>query len=74
MSSRQQRYALKFSFKLGIFDLETFELIKQAYGDDALSSTRVFEWRKMFKEYRELVSSTATDARRSLESMLRWPK
>ena len=34
---------------------ETFELIKRAYGDDALSRIRVFEWHKMFKEGQELV-------------------
>ena len=46
---------VKFCFKLGKSASETFELIKQAYGDDVLSRTRVFEWRKMFKEGRELV-------------------
>ena len=55
MSSRQQRYAVKFCFKLRKSALETFELIKQAYGDDTLSPTRVFEWHKMFKEGRELI-------------------
>ena len=51
----EQRYAVKFCFKLGKSASETFELIKQAYGDDALSRTRVFEWYKMFKEGREVV-------------------
>ena len=46
---------MKFCFKIGKSALETFEFIKEAYGDDALSHTRVFEWRKMFKEGRELV-------------------
>ena len=40
----EQRYAVKFCFKLGKSVSETFELIKQAYGDDALSYTR-FELR-----------------------------
>ena len=44
----KQRYAVKFCFKLGKSALESFELIKQAYGDDALSRPRVFEWYKMF--------------------------
>ncbi|KAG8288258.1 hypothetical protein J6590_021022 [Homalodisca vitripennis] len=30
-------------------------LTTQAYGDDALSRKRVFEWYKMFKESRELL-------------------
>ena len=34
VSSRPQRYAVKFYFKLGKSASETFELIKQAYGDD----------------------------------------
>ena len=59
----KQSYALKFCFKLWNSASETFELITQAYGDDALIRTRVFEWHKMFKEDRELV-----------EPMLRWPK
>jgi hypothetical protein len=46
----EQRYAVKFCFKLGKSASETFELIKHAYGDDALSRTRVFEVHKMFKE------------------------
>ena len=54
MSSRQQRYVVKFCFKLGKSASEKFELIIQAYGDDALSRTIDFEWQKMFKEGREL--------------------
>ena len=38
----EQRYAVKFSFKLGKCAAETFELIEQAYGDDVLSRRRVF--------------------------------
>ena len=53
----EQRYAVNFCFKLGKSASETFQLIKQAYGDDALSRTRVFEWHKMFKEGRELVEN-----------------
>ena len=51
----EQRYAVKFCFKLGKSASETFELIRQAYGDDALSTTRVSVWHKMFKEGREVV-------------------
>jgi hypothetical protein len=51
----EQRYAVKFCCKLGKSALKTFELIKQAYEDDALSRTRVFEGHKMFKEGQELV-------------------
>ena len=51
----EQCYAMKVCFKLGKSASETFEFIKQTYGDDTLSRTSVFEWHKMFKEGRELV-------------------
>ena len=51
----EQRYAVNFCFQLGKSASETFEIITQAYRDDASSHTRVFEWHKMFKECRELV-------------------
>ena len=50
----EQRYAVKFCFKLGKSASEIFELITQAYGDDALSHSSVFERHKMFKKGREL--------------------
>ena len=51
---------MKFCFKLAKSALGTFELIEKAYGDDALSRTRVFEWHKMFKEGQELVRRSTT--------------
>ena len=51
----EQRYAVNFCFKFWKSASDTFGLIIQAYGDDSLSRTRVFEWHKMFKEGRELV-------------------
>ena len=59
----EQCYAVKFCLKLGKSESEKFELIRQAYGDDALSHTRVFVWHKMFKEGRELVVGRPTTAR-----------
>ena len=58
----EQRYVVKFCFKLGKSASGTFEFIKLAYGDDVLSRTRVFEWHKMFKEGRELVFGRLTTA------------
>ena len=60
----EQHYAVKFYFKLGKSASDNFELIKQTYGDDVLSQTRVFEWHKMFK-------TKHTKCRRPLELMLR---
>lgn len=48
-------YSVKFCVKLGKPASKTLELINQAYGDDTLSRTRVFEWHKIFKEGRELI-------------------
>jgi hypothetical protein len=49
----KQRYTVKFCFKLGKFTSETFQLIKQTYGDDALSCTRVFDKKYVKKMERE---------------------
>ena len=54
---------MKFCFKLGKSASETFELIKQAYGDDVLSRKRVLEWYKMFNEGLKLVVRRPTIAR-----------
>ena len=62
----EQRYSVKFIFKLGKSASETFELLKQAYGDDDLSRTRDFEWPGARR-------ITASDSRLPLEPMLRWP-
>jgi hypothetical protein len=32
---------------------ECFQLLKEVYGDNAISCTRVFEWHKQFMEVRE---------------------
>jgi hypothetical protein len=46
----EQRANIKFSFKEGKTATEIFQLIKQAYGDSALSRTRVFEWYVKFRD------------------------
>jgi hypothetical protein len=46
----------KFCFKTGITATGTFQLIKQVYGDNAVSRTRflmVFEWFKLFQDGRK---------------------
>jgi hypothetical protein len=48
-----ERANIKFSFKAGKTATETFQLIKQAYGDNVLSCTRVFEWFSRFRGGRE---------------------
>ena len=61
----EQRYAMKFCFKLGKTGSETHEMIKSAYGDDAMGRPGVFEWHKLFLERREQVEDDQRSARPS---------
>lgn len=46
---REQRAAVKFCFLLEKTPAETLVMLKTAYGDTALSKTRVYEWFQRFK-------------------------
>jgi hypothetical protein len=46
----EQHVCVKFCFKLGKTFSETFEMLKQASGDEAMSGTQTREWYKCFKE------------------------
>jgi len=48
-----QRANIKFCFKSGTTFTETFQLMKQVYGDDCLSRSRVHEWFQRFQSGRE---------------------
>ncbi|KAL4083381.1 hypothetical protein QTP88_028705 [Uroleucon formosanum] len=48
----EQRACIKFCFKIGKYATETFELIKLAFGDLALSRCVTFDWFTRFKEGR----------------------
>jgi hypothetical protein len=48
----EQRAIIKFCFKTGKTANETFQLIKQAYGNNALYRTPVFEWYARFRDGR----------------------
>jgi hypothetical protein len=54
----ERRVNIKFCFKMGKTATETFQLIKQAYGDNALSHTRDFEWYARFWDGRENLKVT----------------
>jgi hypothetical protein len=41
---------VKFYFGLGKMFLETFRMLQQAFGDEAMSRTQTHEWYKCFKE------------------------
>ncbi|XP_050527794.1 protein GVQW3-like [Daktulosphaira vitifoliae] len=67
----EQRVSIKFCVKLKKTATETLKMIQEAFGEDALSRTQVFEWHKNFRDGREDVHdeqrigrpvSTHTDA------------
>ncbi|XP_045149088.1 protein GVQW3 isoform X2 [Echinops telfairi] len=65
MSDRylEQRISIKFCVKLHKSASETHHLLKEAYGDGAMSRARVFDWHKRFKEGREDVRDDARSGR-----------
>jgi len=56
----EQRVCIKFCVRLGKTGSETFEMLKQAFGDLCMSHSRTFEWFGRFKNGR---TSTANDDR-----------
>ena len=52
----EERYAIKFCFKLGKNDaIETYGMLQTAFGRSCMNRASVFEWHKRFKEGRESV-------------------
>ena len=49
------RYAIKFNFKLGKNDAETYGMLQTAFQPSYITRTSVFEWHKRLKEGRESV-------------------
>ena len=49
----EQRYAIKFCFKLAKNATETYGRLQTAFGAFCMNRTSVFEWHKRFKEGRE---------------------
>ena len=54
MRTLQERYAIKFCFKLGKNATETYGIL-QTFGASCMNRASVFEWLKRFKEGRESV-------------------
>ena len=50
--STEQRICIKFCFKIGKTTTETYQLLQQAYGEDAMGRTQVFDCFHRFKEGR----------------------
>ena len=51
----EERYALKFCFRLGKNATETYGILQTASGPSCMNWASVFEWHKRFKEGRESV-------------------
>ena len=51
----EERYAIKFSFKLGKNATETYGMLQTAYRPCCMNRASVFEWHKRLKEGRESV-------------------
>ena len=60
-----QRVNVKFCVKLGKSAKETYDLLKEVYGDECLSRTQVFEWFKRFKEGMEEIGDDQRPGRPS---------
>ena len=52
----EERYAIKFCFKLGKNAREMYGMLQTAFGASCINRASVFEWHKRFNESREFVS------------------
>ena len=51
----EERYAIKFCFKLGKNPTEAYGMLQTAFGEFCMNLESVFEWHKRFTEGRESV-------------------
>jgi len=66
--STEQRICIKFCFKIGRTATETYQLLQQAYGEDAMGCTQVFGSVNL-KRVEPLLKATPTwDDRQRLET------
>jgi len=63
--STEQRICIKFCFKIGKTATETYQLLQQAFDEDAVGGTQVFDWFHPFKEGRTSVESDLCSGRPS---------
>jgi len=63
--SNQQRICIKFCFKIGKPATETYQLLHQGYGEDAMGRTQVFDCFLRLKEGRTSVESDSRSGRQS---------
>jgi len=61
---KEQRIWIKLYFKLNKTAAEAHQMLKEAFGEQALSQARTFEWFKHFKDGRESVEDDKHSGRR----------
>ena len=59
----EERYEIKFCFKLGKKATETYGMLQTAFGASCMNRASVFEWYKRFKEGRKSVRDDERCAR-----------
>ena len=62
----EERYAIKFCFKLGKNVAETYGMLQTAFRPSCMNRASVFEWHKRFKEGRESVGNDERFGRKSI--------
>ena len=63
--SLDQRTNLKFLVKLKKTSMESLKMLQEAYGDQAMSCARVFEWHQRFRQGEEDVEDKPRSGRPS---------
>ena len=61
----EQRFCIKFRFKLNKTAAETYRMLKEVFGEQALRQVRTFEWFKRFKDGWESVEDRKQSGRPS---------
>ena len=59
----EERYTIKFCFKLGKNTTETYGMLQTAFRPSCMNRVSVFEWHKRFKEGRESARDDERGAR-----------
>ena len=67
----EERYAIKFCFKIGKSTTETYRMLQTAFGAYCMNRASVFELHKRFKEGRE---SVRDDERRGRSKEVNTPE
>ena len=70
--STEQSICIKFCFKIGKPATETYHLLQQAFGEDAMGRTQMFDLFRRFKEGRTSVESNLRSGRPSTSRSWRF--